>query len=195
MNFDAIVSDKGEGKVRHLTLARDGIPLTQGTVLSGLQVDSDFRQFFAGLFAEVPFDAYFWETPPFTNWDLNRPFECILADAPKLAAMPANRNAFAEYFSGSEDVACFWNLVWDAYLVVPAHPYPHLAAFARTASKSVQHEFWYCVGESVMAHLSDRPLWLSTSGLGVAWLHVRLDARPKYYTHAQYRVSPRQAWT
>ena len=190
MNFDAIVSVKGEGSVRHVTLACDGIPLTQGAVLSSLQVDPDFRQFFAGVFAEAPFDAYFWEMPPLTNADLSRPFECILADAPKLAAMPTNRNAFATHFSGGEGVARFWNLAWDAYLVVPAHPYPHLAAFARTASESVQHEFWHCVGESVMAHLSDQPLWISTSGLGIAWLHVRLDGRPKYYTHAQYRVSP-----
>ena len=32
-----------------------------------------------------------------------------------------------------------------------------------------------------------RPIWLSTAGHGVAWLHVRLDSRPKYYLHAPYR--------
>ncbi|MBX3248007.1 MAG: hypothetical protein KF901_12575 [Myxococcales bacterium] len=30
-------------------------------------------------------------------------------------------------------------------------------------------------------------VWLSTAGLGVDWLHVRLDARPKYYRHAPYK--------
>jgi len=42
--------------------------------------------------------------------------------------------------------------------------------------------------------LADAPFeayfWLSTSGLGIAWLHVRLDERPKYYTHAPYRSPP-----
>ena len=27
------------------------------------------------------------------------------------------------------------------------------------------------------------------SGLGIAWLHVRLDSYPKYYTHAAYRAA------
>jgi hypothetical protein len=27
-----------------------------------------------------------------------------------------------------------------------------------------------------------KPVWFSTSGMGVAWLHFRLDERPKYYT-------------
>jgi len=36
--------------------------------------------------------------------------------------------------------------------------------------------------------LSSRPVWLSTAGGGVSWLHVRLDDRPKYYHHAAYRV-------
>jgi hypothetical protein len=31
------------------------------------------------------------------------------------------------------------------------------------------------------------PLWLSTAGQGVFWLHVRLDRYPKYYNHAPYR--------
>ena len=31
-----------------------------------------------------------------------------------------------------------------------------------------------------------KPVWLSTSGMGVAWLHFRLDQRPKYYTYRAF---------
>ncbi|MFY0533025.1 DUF6940 family protein [Nannocystis pusilla] len=31
-------------------------------------------------------------------------------------------------------------------------------------------------------------VWLSTSGSAVPWLHVRLDARPKYYVFGPYRA-------
>jgi hypothetical protein len=31
------------------------------------------------------------------------------------------------------------------------------------------------------------PVWLSTSGLGIYWLHFRLDTVPKYYTYAPYK--------
>ena len=29
-------------------------------------------------------------------------------------------------------------------------------------------------------------VWLSTAGDGIAWLHVRMDPRPKYYQHTEY---------
>ena len=36
-----------------------------------------------------------------------------------------------------------------------------------------------------------KPVWLSTAGAGVAWVHVRLDDRPKYYGYDAYRRAPR----
>lgn len=35
------------------------------------------------------------------------------------------------------------------------------------------------------------PFWLSTAGMGVSWLHVRLDERPKYYRFQEYRSAAR----
>lgn len=37
------------------------------------------------------------------------------------------------------------------------------------------------------ARLGAKPVWLSTAGAGVPWLHVRLDDHPKYYGYALYR--------
>ena len=88
-------------------------------------------------------------------------------------------------------VGRFSNFSGDAMLVVPAPldantDYSHLAAFVRGAPVSQQRAFWQAVGEAVRGSLSERVLWLSTSGLGVYWLHVRLDSRPKYYTYQPY---------
>jgi hypothetical protein len=35
--------------------------------------------------------------------------------------------------------------------------------------------------------LNEKPVWLSTAGGAVSWLHVRLDDRPKYYHYAMYK--------
>lgn len=58
-------------------------------------------------------------------------------------------------------------------------------------------EFWRAVSGAVQAELAeaatqggrgaDRKLWLSTSGLGVSWLHVRVDSVPKYYNFEEYK--------
>jgi hypothetical protein len=53
-----------------------------------------------------------------------------------------------------------------------------------------QRALWQSVGEAMSRRIGARPVWLSTAGAGVAWLHVRLDDRPKYYGYAPYRAEP-----
>ena len=65
--------------------------------------------------------------------------------------------------------------------------YPHLAAFLRGAGKQQVRELWRRRAQEMLRSIGERPVWLSTAGGGVAWLHVRLDSRPKYYSHAPYR--------
>ena len=181
--------------VQQLTLRRGARSLTMAEVCRLWQADDGFCAFFSGALAEAPYAAVFWELPPLTERNLHRPFECILADAPQLARMAPEPEVFAAPFAAAGPgalVASFPNLGGDATLIAPcpdaaAGPYPHLAAFCRRAPKRQLLAFWKAVGEALADSLSARPLWLSTSGLGVAWLHARLDSTPKYYTHAPYR--------
>jgi len=180
-----------DGHIQQYQILDDERVLTSAQILQKWQSDNSFRTFFIGLLADAPFAAYFWETPPITQATLARPFEFVLVDAPSLANAPAERYAFANHFT-SESVVDFPNLGKDAHLVVPCPQKPgdafsHLAAFSRRAPLDQQHQFWQRVGSAVTNHLSERPLWVSTSGLGVYWLHVRLDSRPKYYTFRPYR--------
>ena len=183
-----------DGRIHQYQLLDGERPLSTHQVLQNWQTDETFRTFFINLLAEAPFDAYFWETPPLTTNRLERPFEFVLVHAPTLANVAAERRAFAKYFS-NELVVDFPNLGGDAHLVVPCpqsaqDAFAHLAAFSRSAPSAQQHAFWQRVGLAVMNGAGERPLWVSTSGLGVYWLHVRLDSRPKYYTYAPYREWP-----
>ncbi|WP_420645655.1 DUF6940 family protein [Candidatus Leptofilum sp.] len=169
-------------------------PFTYAQILQKWQTDDAFRDFFIQLLADAPFAAYFWETPPIMQETRERPFEFVLVNAPPLARVSAERRAFANYFT-DEPVVDFPNLGKDAHLVVPcpqtpADAFAHLATFSRSALPAQQHHFWQRVGTAVTNHMGERPLWLSTSGLGVYWLHVRLDSRPKYYTFRPYRLWP-----
>ena len=81
-------------------------------------------------------------------------------------------------------------------MVVPrpiAEPsaYGHLAAFVRGAPEAQRHALWQMVGESMARRIGAKPVWLSTAGAGVSWLHVRLDDRPKYYGFGPYRQKQR----
>ena len=185
-----------EGAACRYSLLHDGQPLSRGDVLALWQEDAVFVSSFTRLLAEAPFEAYFWEMPPLTSTSLGQPFEFVLTDSPQLARVSADPRAFAVHFSaaGGEPIAAFPNLGGDACLVTPSPvstggACPHLAAFSRLAPQAVQQALWQRVGREADARLGDDPLWVSTSGLGVYWLHVRLDEHPKYYTWKPYTLT------
>ena len=116
----------------------------------------------------------------------------MLLDSPRLDRRP-DTEAFAEHFAGAKTgIATFSNLGGDAVMVVPCQltepsAYGHLAAFVRHAPEPQRHALWQAVGEAMVRRVGAEPVWLSTAGAGVSWLHVRLDDRPKYYGYAPYR--------
>lgn len=179
---------------RHYALAEGGKPLTRGRVLDLLTGDAGFADWYSAVLAGSPFRAFYWENPPLDSRRLARPAEFVLMDAPELAGMRPDAETFSGHFGSSPGttVVSFANLGGDALLVVPEprarhEVYPQLAAFLRRGPREQVRELWQATGSEVRARLDDTPLWLSTSGTGVAWLHVRLDRRPKYYQYAPYR--------
>jgi hypothetical protein len=173
----------------------DSRPATLAEVLRGWLDDEKFRSLFNSLLADAPFSAFHWETPAATTTTVVLPFEFVLLDSPGLAQRP-DAGAFAEHFRRAKaQVVSFPNLGGDALLVVPcpvADPtaYGHMAAFARLAPAEQQQTLWRMVGEVMSSRLGDKPVWLSTAGAGVSWLHVRLDDKPKYYGYGPYRKAP-----
>ncbi|MEZ4241202.1 MAG: hypothetical protein R3F59_34590 [Myxococcota bacterium] len=167
-------------------------------VVERWQHDEPFVDAWTERLASLPNAAIFWETPPVTAAD--RPFAYVAVDAPGLARAPADEQAFAGPWASAPagPVATFANLGRDAVLVTPrplagpraAQRYPHLLAFVRTAPQAHQRALWRAVGAAVAARRSARPVWVSTAGMGVFWLHVRLDDRPKYYRWRPYRDDP-----
>ena len=155
--------------------------------------NSAFRDFFIKLAAQAPFSAFRWETPPVTRTTVGRTFEFVLLDSPTLDRR-VEASAFARHFDNANgrDVLTFANLGGDAIMVVPCpigpdSAYGHLAAFIRSAPASQVHHLWQAVGNAMSQHLGDAPIWLSTAGMGVSWLHVRMDSRPKYYGYAPFK--------
>ena len=184
------------GRGQRIVLIRDGEPLPYSGVIGLWQADANFRAYFTGLLAAAPYRAFRWETPAICGSTKGIPFECVVLDDPSLDCTPEPW-VFAAHFAkpGEEDsVLAFANLGHDAVLVAPRplgpeDNYGHLAAFLRQAPEIQIHAFWRRVGLEMERRLTQPgPIWLSTAGGAVAWLHVRLDTRPKYYRHTPYRA-------
>jgi hypothetical protein len=177
------------------TLSDDSRALSFREVIQLWQENAQFREYFTTLICQSPFDAFFWETPPVTKQTLDRAFEFVLVEGTSLSQLEPDHSPFASHFASrpSEEVLTFPNLGGDAILVVPAPladecTYTHLARFLREGPRSQVEAFWRSVGLAMQASISSAPTWLSTAGMGVSWLHLRLDSRPKYYRYEPYKM-------
>lgn len=165
--------------------------LSYAEFLQALLEEPGFRDLLLEKLRGAPFTAFRWETPPVTSDTIDQPFSCLLHDSPDLDVR-ADPTDFESYFEPGNEVLCFENLGKDALLVVPcpisdSANYSHIASFHRSAPQSQQQALWLAVAKAVQDRVSFSPLWLSTAGGGVDWLHVRLDDRPKYYRHLPWR--------
>jgi hypothetical protein len=185
-------SSLDSGTERWRLLADGGDELSFREVFQHWRTDGNFRAFWSQSLGEVPFDSHCWECPAVNSANLERAFECVFVSSPLLAGLPPDPGPFAEYFRPDCSVVTFESLGKDALLVAPCpgmqdEDFSDLASFVATASDERASAFWMAVGEALEKRIGTRPTWLSTAGLGVPWLHVRLDTRPKYYRHAPYR--------
>jgi len=160
-------------------------------VLRGWSSSGPMRERWLGWLRALALDAYVWECPPVTAASLSRPFECVFLSSPSLGGLRPEPEVFAAHFSPDRSAVSFRNLGGDALLVAPCpaddgRDFSHLAQFVRAAEPERQDALWQRVGEAMDARVGSDPVWLSTAGHGVAWLHVRLDSSPKYYAHAPY---------
>jgi len=172
------------------------------------------------LLTKCPFEAFYFETPPVTRTTIhNQRMEFVLVDAPRLynfadISKKPNSKAFQEYFHSSDckgDSSCaFDSKGKDAFLISPkpipstasgensdSQCYGHLAAFVRKGPPQQVAETWRHVAQEYIHRVNkqnEKPVWLSTSGLGVAWLHFRLDKRPKYYSYPPYKKVTAQSY-
>ena len=179
-----------------VTLSGD-LPLTFSEVLRLWRGSADFRLFITASILDCGFESFFWETPPVTLLSLRQPFEFVVVDGASLARLRPDPQPFAEHFaSATSTVLKFPNLRGDALLIVPApleknHAcYSHFGKFLRAGPAGQIDQFWQVVAMAIQQKVSNKPIWLSTAGMGVSWLHLRLDTRPKYYRHQPYAVIP-----
>lgn len=170
-----------------------GTDLGFARALDLLEDSRDFRDFVGELIVACDCAAIRWECPPVTRATLGRGFEFVLVDDPLLDAAPEPA-VFAPYFEGLPPdtlVTAVPNLGRTARLVVPRAGADlaagvHLKAFLLGAPRAQVDQLWRCVVQTVRQDLSNRPLWLSTAGGGVNWLHVRIEGEPKFYVHRPY---------
>ena len=160
--------------------------------ISFMKSSDDFVKLFNQVLINSDFEAFFLEVKPVNKILLDQSFEFVIVKSKALIGIEPNNSSFLSYFEADESVVQFSNIRGDAQLIVPKPTadqteYAHLARFVRTAKQYQILGFWKKVVNAYSTDIDKDLKWLSTSGLGVHWLHVRIDSRPKYYQHSEYK--------
>lgn len=181
-------------------------PLSWSDVIELWRTSETFRDVFSESLRNMRSrigGAFFFETPPLDRGTKDTAFEFIAAKATELDGKDANTEPFLEHIKHSIDgdtVSSFKNLDGSSELIVPRRPvegtdespFAHLGEWSMHADPEQVHRLWARVGEAAEESLSgEHTVWISTSGTGVAWLHVRLDRTPEYYIHEPFKSRAR----
>eukprot|EP01031_Cornospumella_fuschlensis_P034019 gene34019-41170_t len=205
-NWQAIAST-GDGGAAKFFLHRDGAAVSYKDVMQALASQDlplihTLTHTIVSHASAQNWQAVFWECKPVKPAEFglaSHAFEFVVLNAPSLASKQADLDSFKEHFDKPENsnklAIAFTNLGKDALLSVPTpqqhdvQTYTHLLSFLRGASDQQVVALWSTVGQVFLSRMAEvnYPLWLSTSGLGVFWLHVRNDKVPKYYNYAPFK--------
>jgi hypothetical protein len=143
------------------------------------------------------YKAYFFETKGVSMMNVSqKQFEFVLVNSIHLSNFCESNGPSSETFGKylnclprSNDTCCaFPNIGHTATLISPKNlgDYSHIGKFMRNAPLEEINQLWKKICHEFFFVLSVNPtksFWLSTSGLGVSWLHFRIDKVPKYYTY------------
>jgi hypothetical protein len=192
LNWQAIIQEQ-DNSFLTIRLSAGGQLLSWNDVITSWTKDAAFRDFYNQLLVDLPYGAFFWEHPPVTRMLLEEIYEFSVFPAPYLAGVKVDGAPFKPFFTLETAVVSFDNLRPDAHLLVPCPvgpptAYAHLADFVRQAPPEQINVFWQRLGSLLQERLDQEKCYLNTSGLGVHWLHIRLDQKPKYYNSKAYRV-------
>jgi hypothetical protein len=156
-----------------------------------LQTSNDFIEQVISSIKSCKFKAVFWECKPFT-YDSKDNFEFVVINAPELEKIQANFGYFSEHFKDRQSIKAFPSLNKDSilismYPIADLEYYSHLSNVLNNAPIEQVYQLFRTIGKIGTTLSSDGPVWLSTSGLGVSYIHVRFDTRPKYYRFGPYK--------
>ena len=133
---------------------------------------------------------FIWRTSVF-KYDGNTKFKQEFINCTELD-LKENYFDFQKYINLSPNkyVTSFFNLSKDTILVIPIPKknknFSNLKNFIDQASKIQQKQFWKHVADIIEIEKDKHQyLWVSTHGLSVPYLHVRISTSPKYYHNSK----------
>ncbi len=165
-----------------------------------VNINKSFVQSLINILYSNPFDEYLLEFSPVSFSTLDSTvFEFVIIKTSGFGV-----NAEIDTFkpndldTNSNEIKVFPNLSGDSILISPCYnktknidDYIHIGRFIKSSIDSEQKnklfDTMFAVYKKELEKTPNKNLWLSTHGKGVAWLHLRIDPKPKYISWQNYK--------
>ena len=141
--------------------------------------------------------AVFFETPKWTKNNLSDLLKFSLTNASDTFSGEPSIEKFSEHLkdckSDSKGSISFPNPNKTSRLIIPCpqclNKFGHLGHFIKYSDDETWSKLWKKVAEELEKQIKppSKGVWLSTHGLGVPWLHIRIDTTPKYYKTESFK--------
>lgn len=168
-----------------------------------LVTDEKFRELICNIFKDCEYNNVYWEFPGINKTNMNNKAEFVIIKTNSFAK--SNHMAFSEYFDDFQNIKIiqFKNSSKDCDLITPTpinnknyyNSCSDIMTFFKSAfvPEELLHQLLITIGSTMLKYLnanlttsSNQKKYLSTSGRGVQWLHVRICNTPRYYNHEEY---------
>lgn len=147
-----------------------------------------FRNDIINIFMECEHDNVYWEFPPFFLETKQNVAKFAIIKCGNFGK--SNSASFKNFLNNKKDneIVIFKNLSGDTDLITinsvdPENPnFCHIMKFMKNSSHKNKHQLLKTIGKEMLKYSNNiDPIYLSTHGHGVPWLHVRISKFRKYY--------------
>ena len=142
---------------------------------------------------ENNYKSYFFECPKMNDaLSKNKLFEFVLYDAKNnFENKKADPTFFEQYFLKEKNICNVksnsGNILLIPKLLTKNCTYLNLTNFLHYGDEQQIYELFKEIKNVTQKLLKEnKTFWLNTHGLGVFWLHIRIDFTPMYYHHKVY---------
>jgi len=136
-----------------------------------------FKDEFIDILKKCKFKGYMIKCNKYVN---DKYFKFVIIKYDYLSYMQLDKETYKEYFKKEFNV--FPNISGDTILISPSPyddktDYRSIGPYFRTSTKKTLYKLLECISKNLF-----EGCYLNTHGLGVSYIHIRIDLKPKYYS-------------
>ena len=183
-------------KFKRINIVYKGKHLTFRKLLKLWITDKDFCVFFTKLLGSKTKSKYRFESPKLTKTNLNKKAFFIVYNEPELSSTANPKGIYPVGFIlelkkcetkiNALLIPGKGGMEHPERMIIPCRPVAHIGQLNRQPKKLI-HDMWKLAAIAAIQKFNEnKTAFISTHGLGIPWLHIRIEEFPVHYKYKRF---------